>query len=917
MKRILFVLLCVASSPLLASHIVGGEFEILYLGNYQYRINLIYYFDLNNNTFTNPPQQALPELQEPFITVAIFRKADHVMMQNITLSFLSKSRVSYTQPACSSGEILTDKLIYTTVINLPANRYDDPAGYYLSWERCCRNYTITNIISNEPPNGDPNYPNAAGQAFYLEFPPVIKNGQPFINSSPKLFPPLNDYACPGKPYYADFAGTDEDGDSLVYSLVTPLSTHSSVASPAILRPAPFPNVKWRPPFSLNNIVGGAPDLRISRNGFLTVTPMLQGLFVFAVKCEEFRDGIKIGEVRRDFQMLVVDECEHAEPPKILGKKMQDGIFSYDNNMQVTFTRDVDDADRCIQVQVSDPDASNPLDHFRENVSIKAIPLNFTADISTVVNLPAITKATLSNGNTKTFDICFGQCPPTRGGPFQVGIVAFDDACSLPLSDTLKVTVNIEPPVNNLPVLYVDNHDVEQVSTTLPEGSPKRTWEIKAVDNDKDNAGLFQQLNLFVLPEPGFDFAKAGMEFKILGQLDNTLHAAFSWNPDCSVYDFTHKTEFNVRFLVEDEDQCDLAGPDIIDFKLKIDLPPDADPVISTDLPDEVIQNGITTKVFETLEFNVFGTDADNYMLRLKGQGEGFKLSDYGISFPSDTNMGSVSSHFSWNINCDKLNLSLKDEFDFDFIVVDSANQCQIYKADTLRLKVKVEPPDNTTPILSVINTNNELLFENNHQTVYAGQQISLALVSTDTDINPQDKVIIDIAEATGNVDPEGYSFTRAEGLGGAETTFIWDTDCALFKDGLFENHYTFKFISRDDRCFSAQTDTVKVDFTLIDVESTGVDFIPPNFISHNGDEFNAFFAMVREDESKQLVSILPPDNCIGRFVSITVYNRWGKPVFQSFNRDFRWYPSDEPAGIYFYTLKYSDKDFKGSITLKN
>ena len=80
---------------------------------------------------------------------------------------------------------------------------------------------------------------AAGQTFYLEFPPVVKDGQPFINSSPRLFPPLNDYACPRKPYYVDFAGVDDDGDSLVYSLVTPLSTHSIIAIPPLL-PAPYP-----------------------------------------------------------------------------------------------------------------------------------------------------------------------------------------------------------------------------------------------------------------------------------------------------------------------------------------------------------------------------------------------------------------------------------------------------------------------------------------------------------------------------------------------------------------------------------------------------------------------------------------------------------------------------------------------------
>ncbi len=112
---------------------------------------------------------------------------------------------------------------------LSDSRFNDPQGYYIVWERCCRNYAITNIYSENPDVSS----RAAGQTFYLEFPPVVKNGQPFYNSSPRLFPPLNDYACPRKPYYVDFAGIDDDGDSLVYSLVTPLTTHSILALPPL------------------------------------------------------------------------------------------------------------------------------------------------------------------------------------------------------------------------------------------------------------------------------------------------------------------------------------------------------------------------------------------------------------------------------------------------------------------------------------------------------------------------------------------------------------------------------------------------------------------------------------------------------------------------------------------------------------
>ena len=214
MKRLIVVLLLLISVPLAASHIVGGEIELLHLSNFTYRVNLIYYFDVVHNPNRNI------RAEEPTIDLYIFRQSDNVQLLKVTLDWLDKTRVGYTQPSCSSGEIVTDKIIYTTTIELPANLYSDPQGYYITWARCCRNYSILNIISQDPAHGGV----GAGQTFYLEFPPVTINGQQFINSSPRNFPALNDYACPTKPYYVNFAGTDDDGDSLAYSLVTPLST---------------------------------------------------------------------------------------------------------------------------------------------------------------------------------------------------------------------------------------------------------------------------------------------------------------------------------------------------------------------------------------------------------------------------------------------------------------------------------------------------------------------------------------------------------------------------------------------------------------------------------------------------------------------------------------------------------------------
>ncbi|MEX1239089.1 MAG: gliding motility-associated C-terminal domain-containing protein [Cyclobacteriaceae bacterium] len=895
MKKIILFLLCLWAFPVAASHIVGGEFEIIHISGDRYRINLILYFDELNGSVN---------ARDPNVEARIFRKRDNALMMDLFLPLSSQTPVSYTQPACSSGEIVTTRILYSGTFRLTAQQFADAQGYYLAWERCCRNYDITNIYSEDPARGG----RYAGQTFYLEFPAVVKDGQPFINSSPRLFPPLNDYACPRRPYYVDFAGTDDDGDSLVYSIVTPLNTKSADALPPPNlrpRPRPYPVVTYRSPFSETNILAGAPDLKISTDGFLTVTPTVSGLFVFAVRCEEYRDGEKIGELRRDFQMLVVDGCNPADPPKVLGKKSTDGTFAFDNEMNIAFSNDVADTERCIQVQVSDEDATRDLDNFTEKVTIRAIPLNFKKDVSGV--LPEITSATLVNGSTATFDICFDKCPFIENGPFQIGIVAYDDACSLPLSDTLRITVTVEPPEN------ADAYFTTAGATEVLFEGAKKEWPIEALDADMD------PMVLGVIAG-GFNMSEVGMELQVLEQNEGSYKAKLVWDTRCDVYDFRTRTSFDITFLIEDMDECNFSDPDTVVFHLSVKLPGNEDPVISTDLSAGEVENGIRKKIFESVSFNVFGDDVDGNELKLSAQGVNFDLAAYGMTFPDAIGPGHVESPFNWQLLCDKLNLAEKDTFGLLFIVVDDANKCRLYKADTLSLWISAEPPDNEAPILNVASTNLELPFENNQQDLLVGQQISLGIASTDTDKSPRDHLVIEMIGAEGSVQPEGYIFEGVEGEGSIATTFTWNTDCTIFVDGLFENHYTFTFRTYDNRCASAKGDTVEVAFTIRDVDNDVVEFLPPNFVSadHDPGQRNEYFAMVRlNPQTGELEDVLPKDNCVGHFVGITIYNRWGTPVFESTSRDFQWYPDEGSSGVYFYTLTFSDKEYKGSVTVRN
>ncbi|HEY5824843.1 MAG TPA: hypothetical protein VIT44_10780, partial [Cyclobacteriaceae bacterium] len=691
MKKLFLILWCLIALPLLASHIVGGEFELLHVTGSTYRLNLIIYFDKING---------LEGAKDLNASATIFRKSDNKLMKSVTLTLNAEEAVSYTQPECSNGEIKTNKLTYTSLVELPAKDFGDPKGYYVVWERCCRNYRIDNIYSQDP-NGGLGNTISAGQTFYLEFPPVVKNKVPFINSSPHLFPPLNDYACINRPYYVDFAGVDEDGDSLAYSLTTPLTTHTFDALPPVL-PGPYPLVEWKPGYSLNKITKGSPDLRITKEGLLTVTPpAMEALYVFAVKVEEFRNKEKIGESRRDFQMYVVD-CQPAVAPVIVGKKLTDNSFTYQNDMSVTFNNTVSNDDRCIQVRVADADSQDPASNFTEKIKIRVVGLNFKdPKLNTI--LPAEVSATLTNGSTKDFRICFPSCPFLLGGPYQVGIIAMDDACSLPMLDTLKVTVYVEPPPNTDPY-YVT--PTAKVTAQLSEGT-QRTWDFEARDDDGD------ELTLSVVTD-GFKLEEAGMRLNIISQQAGLVKGQLIWDAYCDVYNFAKRTGFNVKILANDNDLCNINKPAIAEYNLNVTLPGNADPIVYTGLAPPSIEKieGLERKINQSFSFGVTGSDLiDNdkvSLIMLKP--EEFDPLAYGVNFSGKTDIGLVQSPFQWDLRCNKINLAKKDVFNFTFVAIDSTNKCRILKTDTVRVEVKILPPDNTGPRLVATNKNPEVSF---------------------------------------------------------------------------------------------------------------------------------------------------------------------------------------------------------------
>jgi gliding motility-associated-like protein len=302
----ILAVLLFGQSPSYSDHIVGGELRMEPAGSGNlFTVTLIQFWDENNliipvnNTAGNRDRQA---------KLFIYKKQNNQLMDSVTLDYQSSKSVAYQNQTCAVARSMkTLQGTYTGIVQLPSARYNHADGYYMVWERCCRNPDIDNIQE----------PGESGMVFYLEFPPTN-----LTNSSPEYQFPNGQYICVNRRFSMNSSAIDKDGDQLLYSLVTPLRGNTSAnvylsvgnSSPK----SGYPLVSWETGISTTNVIPGPAPLKIDVNtGVLTVTAGRTGLYVFTVQCEEFRNGKKIGLVRRDFQLLVIDcNLDTPDPPVI-------------------------------------------------------------------------------------------------------------------------------------------------------------------------------------------------------------------------------------------------------------------------------------------------------------------------------------------------------------------------------------------------------------------------------------------------------------------------------------------------------------------------------------------------------------------------------------------------------------------------
>ena len=275
MKKLFILFLGIALTvSSYATHLMGGQITAAYLGSDSTGVHYAIDFTAYRDTIGIPISPSAT-----FYISQLDTSGNWNSLFSSTVSFDTTSGNLMPTITVYGVEVYT----YMDTITLPGN-----GEYSISWSDCCRNVAIINMSN---PGGE----NLA-LATYITVDSLNINSSPYYLTPPVAYLPADTL------WQYNPLPFDPDGDSLVWTMVTPLTTISNVVS----------GYQFLSDTSLYSNVTGVFSLD-SITGALSWDAAMVGNFVASFIIEEFRNGNKIGEMRRDMQFIVVPDTMNAMP----------------------------------------------------------------------------------------------------------------------------------------------------------------------------------------------------------------------------------------------------------------------------------------------------------------------------------------------------------------------------------------------------------------------------------------------------------------------------------------------------------------------------------------------------------------------------------------------------------------------------
>lgn len=317
MKKVFYCIVAFWLLPQIAfaTHIVGGDMTYRFMerqgDNNRYAFTLKIYYDCY------PADGHIAIDSDSTITIAVYQQMTVspelwrlVGNNNSSRMLLVRRQPVITIPNPTFECIVPPPniCVYEGIFEFELILKRLPMPYCITYQRCCRNQSS---IANLPTNSQ-----NMGSNYHVFLSPEAQQAN---NSTPKFNNYPNTTICLGESLIYDHSAFESEGDSLSYRFSQPLTSPGMAgrpgcyASPAATPvgnyncPPPLQYAASFPQYPFTQPMAGNPVVAIDPvTGMIRGKPYSLGQFVVAVCVEEWRAGVLLGKVYREFQFNVVN-----------------------------------------------------------------------------------------------------------------------------------------------------------------------------------------------------------------------------------------------------------------------------------------------------------------------------------------------------------------------------------------------------------------------------------------------------------------------------------------------------------------------------------------------------------------------------------------------------------------------------------
>ena len=235
-------------------HAYGAELSYECISTNQYRITFTFYRECSGFT--------APNTIDLFINSSCYASDTTLLIQNPGTPEPVSTVCSGYMTTCSNGIYLgIQKWKYSGIVNLSGPCFD----WEFSASVCCRSSYITTVDS------------VANDNIFVYS--MLNNEDFSCNNSPRFSDLVYPSGCIGQQFCINNSAFDIDGDSLSYSLISPLSSDNR-------------RIRYRIPNTFELPVVSIPGPQFnSSTGEFCLYPNYNDISVYAILVSEFRNGI--------------------------------------------------------------------------------------------------------------------------------------------------------------------------------------------------------------------------------------------------------------------------------------------------------------------------------------------------------------------------------------------------------------------------------------------------------------------------------------------------------------------------------------------------------------------------------------------------------------------------------------------------